>query len=212
MLLGAKEGCRRSGGQAIILFVSNPPPGALSTLSSVSLQVSVITPSDLGPREIELWIQFQQRSHLTLNPFLSPTFARVVGRARDAARVAIIEVDGCIEGFLAFEAADGIARPIGWPANDLQGFIHSGITIEARAIVKLAGLRGWRFHHAIANQPELVGHQYSGLTLDCPVIIATDFDAYLASRSSSLRREFGRRQRGLERDYGCADPLEVIHL
>ena len=46
------------------------------------MRVTVVRPGDLGPGEASLWATFQRSSPVTLNPFLSLTFARVVGRSR----------------------------------------------------------------------------------------------------------------------------------
>ena len=84
------------------------------------MRVTVVRPGDLGPSEASLWSMFQQSSPTTLNPFLSLTFARVVGRHRPDARVAVVETDRQIEAFLPFELADRrMGMPIGYPMNDL---------------------------------------------------------------------------------------------
>ncbi len=168
----------------------------------MTLAVTVVAPGDLGATEVERWRSFQARSALTQSPFLSPTFARIVGRHRRGARVAVLEVDGRLEGFWAFEGVGGIARPIGWPANDLQGVVHSGVELDGRAIVRRAGLRGWRFDHALADDGVLVAHRYAHTAVECPVIETGDFDDYLERRPRSVRREFGRTRRGLERAVG----------
>jgi len=64
------------------------------------MRVTVVRPGDLGPSEASLWATFQQFSPTTPNPFLSLTFARVVGRSRPGARVAVVEADRQIEAFL----------------------------------------------------------------------------------------------------------------
>ncbi len=168
----------------------------------VALEVAVVHPDELGPGEVRLWTSFQRRAPLTSSPFLSATFTQAVGRARRDARVAVIEVDHRIEAFLPFQVRRGMAMPIGWPANDLEGFIRSGVAFDARQVVRRAHLRGWRFDHALAEEAALVAHQYDGTTLDCPVIAADDFPTYLASRTRSVRRVAGRVRDDLERAVG----------
>lgn len=168
----------------------------------VTLEVAVVHPDELGPSELRLWSSFQQRALLTRSPFLSATFVRAVGRARRDAQVAVVEVDHRIEAFLPFQRSGSLAMPIGWPANDLQGFVHSGAAFDAREVVRRARLRGWRFDHALADEAALSRYQYEGTRLDCPVIATDDFGAYLAGRSRRVRRVLGRVRADLEREVG----------
>ncbi len=167
-------------------------------------RVTVVRPRDLGASDAQLWASFQRRSAEMQSPFLSLGFARAVGDERSSARVAIVEIDGRIEAFLAYERTPTrIGWPIGWPMNDLQGFVGSGAPFDAREVVRSAGLRGWRFDHALAAIAELARHEYTGTTVECPVADLSDgYDRYLASRPRSLRRESGRTRRNLEHDHG----------
>ena len=124
--------------------------------------------------------------------------------ARPNARVAVIEDDGCIEAFLAYELATRtIARPIGWPMNNLQGFISSGAPLDARSIVRMAGLRGWRFDHALAEQQALDPFHYRGTSVRCREIdLSNGYEAYLRSRSRSLTKATAKQRQALERQFG----------
>jgi CelD/BcsL family acetyltransferase involved in cellulose biosynthesis len=95
--------------------------------------------------------------------------------------------------------------PIGWPLNDLQGFVSSGAPLDAREIVRRAGLRGWYFHHAPADQQPLVPHQYSNTTIQALVIDLRHggYEQYLATRSKSLVRNTARLRRAMERELGA---------
>ncbi len=170
----------------------------------MAVQVNVVRPGELGPSEAALWVRFQQRLSVTLNPFLSLTFAQAIGRARPNARVAVIEDDGRIEAFLAYELATRtIARPIGWPMNDLQGFISSGAPLDARCIVRMAGLRGWRFDHALAEQQALDRFRYRGTSVrSLEIDLSNGYEAYLKSRAKSVTRPGSQRRRALERQFG----------
>jgi CelD/BcsL family acetyltransferase involved in cellulose biosynthesis len=172
------------------------------------MHVEVARASELGPDEAELWSRFQQRSEVTLNPFLSLTFAQVVDRARPHARVAVIEDAGHIQAFLAYElATKTIARPIGWPMNDLQGFVSSGTPLDARSIVRMAGLRGWRFEHVPVEQDALVRFHYAGTSIRCQEIdVSHGYDSYCKGKARSAARRTGQKRRALERLLG---PLSV---
>jgi CelD/BcsL family acetyltransferase involved in cellulose biosynthesis len=170
------------------------------------MRVTVVRPGDLGPGEVSLWAAFQQTSPVTLSPFLSLTFARVVGRYRPDARVAVVEADGQIEAFLPFELAPrGIAMPIGYPMNDLQGFVGRGTPIDARRVIRQAGLRGWRFVAAPAQQRALVPHHYAGTLARVPVIdLSNGYQHYLSSRKKESTKRIAEKRRALERRLGTS--------
>ena len=183
------------------------------------MRVSVVRPDELGAGEAELWARFQQASPLTVNPFLSLTFAQTVGRHRPAARIAVIEDGGKIQAFLPFERgslATGV--PIGYPMNDLHGFICSGEPVNARQAVRKAGLRGWRFDHVPAGQASLAPFHYAGVTVKAPVMDLCDgYDGYLGERSKNFRKVAGKKRRALERtngpltlDWGSPQPAGVL--
>jgi CelD/BcsL family acetyltransferase involved in cellulose biosynthesis len=169
------------------------------------MRVTVVRPGDLGPSEADLWAKFQRSSPVMSSPFLSLTFARVVGRFRPAARVAVVEDGGKIEAFLPFErAALAMGVPIGHPMNDLHGFIGSGAPIDARLVVRSAGLRGWRFAHAPGEQCALAPFHYDRLTVQAPVIdLSNGYHSYLSSRSKNFRKIAGKKRRALERELGA---------
>lgn len=170
-----------------------------------TVRVTVVRPDELGPHEAEAWSRFQQSSPVTTNSFLSLSFTQVVGRARAAARVAVVEEGGAPIAFLPFEISSGnVGMPIGWPLSDLQGFVGSGARLDAREIVKRAGLRGWYFRHAPADQQPLVRHQYRNTTIQALVIDLEHggYHQYLAGRSKSLVRNTARLRRVMERQLG----------
>ena len=168
------------------------------------MRVTVVRPTELGETEAKLWAKFQQSAPATLSPFLSPTFARIVGEARPRARVAVVERDNTIEAFLPFElTSKRMAIPIGWPLNDLQGFITSRDPIHARSIIKKAGLRGWHFHHAPIEQQSLTAHSYLGTTTkDLVIDISDGYQAYFDGLGRSLRKNTIRAERALELQFG----------
>lgn len=182
------------------------------------MRVTVVRPGDLGPEEASLWSAFQQTAPVLSNPFLSLTFAQAVGRFRPAARVAVVEDDGRIEAFLPFELAPGqaagkaagnVAVPIGHPMNDLQGFVGSGAPVDARAVVRDSGLRGWRFLHVPADQRALMPHQYQETVVRCPVMdLSGGYEQYHQSMAKTATYKNARKkQRSLERQFG---PVRLV--
>lgn len=171
------------------------------------MRVRVVTPAELGDAEAARWWELQAATARTLNPFYSLTYARAVGHARPGARVAVVEDGGVIVAFLPFEMGrQRIGRPIGWPANDLQGFVGGGSTIDARTVVRLARLRGWRFDHAPADAEPLGPHQYRGSLVHAPVIELGDgygpYEETVRGVHGRLLADNARKRRALERAFG----------
>jgi CelD/BcsL family acetyltransferase involved in cellulose biosynthesis len=167
------------------------------------MRVTVVRPGDLGPSEADRWAALQHAPPVTLSPFLSLTFAQAVDRHRPGARVAVVEDGGQIEAFLPFErTARGIAVPIGFPMSQLQGFVCSGAPIDAKSVLRQAGLRGWRFKHAPADQDVLLPHRYTGAESECLVVdLSAGYDVYCKGLSKSMTSEVARRRRALERRF-----------
>jgi CelD/BcsL family acetyltransferase involved in cellulose biosynthesis len=135
---------------------------------------------------------------------MSLTFAKAVGEIRANARVAVIEDSGAIQAFFPYDLSGGnLAIPIGYPMNDLQGFISSGAPVDPRAVVRKASLHGWRFHHAPAEQRNLAPFYYRPDLEQSPVIEIVDgYDAYLESRSKTLLKHYRQQRRAMERRLG----------
>lgn len=106
------------------------------------MRVTVVSPDELGDAERVAWALLQDQVPSSENPFLSSTFAGIVGRHRPDARVAIVEEAGRTVAFLPFEAvARGIATPIGIGLSGAEGFVGAHAAIDAREVVRAAGLR-----------------------------------------------------------------------
>jgi CelD/BcsL family acetyltransferase involved in cellulose biosynthesis len=168
------------------------------------MRVTVVRPADLGPSEAARWAALQRTPPVTLSPFLSLTFAQAVGRHRPGARVAVVEGEGGgIEAFLPFElTARGMAVPIGYPMSNLQGFVGGAALIDAKAVLRRAGLRGWRFKHAPADQAALRPYRYAGAESQCLVVdLSAGYEVYHKGLSKSLTSEIARRRRALERRF-----------
>jgi CelD/BcsL family acetyltransferase involved in cellulose biosynthesis len=185
------------------------------------MRVMVVRPNELGPSEASLWASFQKSSPELGNPFLSLTFARLVGKSRPSARVAVVEDDGAIAAFLAFELGPRrMAMPIGYPMNNLQAFVGPDTPLDARRVIRKAGLRGWRFTAAPARQLALVPHHYEGTAVEAPLIDLSDgYKSYYLSRSKKFLEDDRRHSRSLERrvgpvslDWGSDAPEDIRQL
>ena len=144
------------------------------------MRVTVVRPGDLGPGEASLWARFQKSLPELQNPFFSLTFAQVVDRHRPNARVAVVEDDGRIQGFFAFEMGPGrMGVPIGEPMNNLQGFVSEDAAFDAKQVIRKSGLRGWRYSAAPAAQRALVPHHYDGTLREALLIdLSGGYESY----------------------------------
>jgi CelD/BcsL family acetyltransferase involved in cellulose biosynthesis len=170
------------------------------------LRVTVVRPGELGPGEASLWARFQKSLPELQNPFCSLDFAQAVDRHRGNARVAVVESDGRIQAFLPFDLGPRrIGRPIGDPMNNLQGFISEDPHLDARQVIRKAGLRGWRYSAAPASQRALTSHHYDGTLVQASLIDLSDgYESYFASRSKKFTDDFKQQWRSVERRVGPA--------
>ena len=168
------------------------------------MRVTTVRPSDLGPDEAEIWATFQKSSPFMLNPFLSLTFAQIVGTVRPNAQVCVVEDDGRIIAFLAYELTSmKLAKPIGYPLNDLQGILSADPEIDTRAVIRKAGLRGWRFYYSPAQHRPLIPHQYSDTAIQCAFIdLSNGYQTWLSERSKSGTKRLAEKRRSLQRHVG----------
>lgn len=168
------------------------------------MRVTVVRPADLGISEASLWASFQKASPDLQNPFFSLTFAQAVGGHRPNSRVAVVEADGAIQAFLAFDQGPRrIGLPIGYPMNNLQGFVSGGATIDARRVIRKAGLRGWRFGAAPVTQQALAPHHYEGTLAEASLIdLRGGYESYFASKTKKFVHSFKQKWHQLERGFG----------
>jgi CelD/BcsL family acetyltransferase involved in cellulose biosynthesis len=169
-----------------------------------TMRVTTVRPGDLGPDEAETWATFQRSSPLMLSPYLSLTFAQIVGSARPNARIAVVEDAGQIVAFLAYEPTSmKLAEPIGYPMNDLQGIISADTEIDARSIIRKAGLRGWRFYYTPAQHRPLIPHHYSDTTVQCALIdLSEGYQSWISGHSKSGTKRVAEKRRSLQRHVG----------
>lgn len=117
-------------------------------------EISVVHPSDLGPREIAAWRAMCAATLPYGNPFLSFEFASAVGSARRDARVAVVEDSSGVVAFFPFQRRPlGIGKPIGHLINDCQGVIHTPeYSWDPKALVKACDLSVWTFDNLLQVQ------------------------------------------------------------
>lgn len=113
------------------------------------MKARVIQPRELGPDHLRLWNEFREADPVYHSPFYAPQFTGAVARLRDDARVALLEQDGEIVGFLPFHfAGRGVGKPIGGHINDYQGpILAPGMAIPAEHLLRGMGLFAYDYNH-----------------------------------------------------------------
>ncbi len=173
------------------------------------MQVTVVRPSELGCSEAEQWRAFQGSSQMMSHPFLSLSYARAWGAVKANARVAVVEDGGRIEAFIPFELDDGrTASTLGGAHTAVDGMVTSGVPLNMSAVVRKAGLRGWRFERAPVDQKALDPHRYSG-PHHCRTVSYVDlsggYDQYISDLNDGTRKRIARTEayrRALQRKVG----------
>jgi CelD/BcsL family acetyltransferase involved in cellulose biosynthesis len=187
------------------------------------MKVTVVRPRELGRSERYLWQQLLRDSDTAGgNPFLSPEFAEAVDRAREGARVAVLQDTTGTVGFFPHERRGRLlGTAIGAGISDCQGLVHApGLWWDARALVRGCGLPVWEFDHLVAAQEPFA--PYHSAVAGSPVMDFGDgFEAYLRARSrdTSALKTAQRKLRKLEREVGelefefdCPDPAVLRTL
>jgi len=171
------------------------------------MRIDIIRPAELDAALRARWHVIRHASgqrHLH-SPFFAPEFAELIGQVRTGARVAVIEVDGDIAGFFAFERNRlGSAGPLGARMSDGHGpVLDARAGIEPGKLVRGCGLLGWRFDHLPAGQPGFDRFETSRARAWL-IRLDQGFEAYRAEidqRTSWMRRNQAKLRR-LERQFG----------
>lgn len=187
------------------------------------MKVTVVRPAELGVGEEKLWREFQGSSPMGAHPNFSLTYVRAVCRADESGRVAVAEDDGTIRAFIPYtKGDDGIAVTLGGGQTGLDGLVSSNAPTDIRQIIRGAGLRGWRFSHAPAEQSSLDPYRYQG-SYHWDLIRFADlrdgYDDYMRALPKSVRKRISRTatyRRALQREIGevsfewnSSDPTHV---
>jgi CelD/BcsL family acetyltransferase involved in cellulose biosynthesis len=167
-----------------------------------AVKTTVCLPKDLGSRELDRWLAIRSRRPDLDSPFLSAEFTIAVGRARPAARVAVVEDSEGIVAFFPFERRSlGLGVPIGAGLSDCQAIIcEPDFDLDVHELLGQCGLAVWHFDHLAGTQRAMVAP--NSLEVAAPIIdVSAGFDAYLARKGRHFRGLF-KSERKLSRVVG----------
>ena len=179
-----------------------------------NVQVVVVRPDELGAADLATWTELQSRDESLDSPFLSPQFAKAVGRVRSGTRVAVLSDTTGIVGFFPFERTRGrrgVALAKG--LSDTQGLVTpTTVDLDLGDLLRICDLELLEFDHLLGTQEKWVTSLPSRLTRErSPALDLRDgFDAYVQQRqatSKSLVQSTARKRRKLEREHG---PVRLV--
>jgi CelD/BcsL family acetyltransferase involved in cellulose biosynthesis len=178
------------------------------------VKVDVARPSELGEDEFALWRRIQQSHPDLASPFLGPSFALAVERARASTRVAVLSDSSGIIGFFPYEQRRfGTGTALAKGLSDVQAVVVPPATdLVLRGVLRACQLRIWEFDHLLGHQVTLLHRAAARFVHErSPAIDLSDgFEAYQRRQraaSSSLFQSTGRKRRKLEREHG---PVRLV--
>ena len=169
------------------------------------MRLETIHPRELGAEDAALWRAHQLAAPSLQSPYLTPDWAKLVGEARDDARVCIIE-DGA--GFLGAQRLSRFAAMgLGAPIADYQGVVGLlGLHIDGAQLCHALGVGRIDLTHVPAGGTLLASPAGSEGSWIADVAGGRDlYEAALRLRRSEFVRQMDKKRRRLERDHGALE-------
>jgi CelD/BcsL family acetyltransferase involved in cellulose biosynthesis len=172
----------------------------------MALKVRVIAPHELSQADRQRWLAILDAQPAFGSPYLHPAFTRAVGLVCPNARVAVLEEDRGIVGFLPFQRSRlGLGQPIGGQLCDQQAIVaRDEVRFDARDLVRRMGLVSWRFHHLLAAQAPF-SRFHRNIEPSPTLDLAGGYQSYLQRRRAmggERLSQLARKARKLERELG----------
>ncbi len=160
---------------------------------------------DIGVRDREAWRDLAKPGGVLTSPYLLPEFADLIDAERGDVRVVIAEENARPVGYFGYHAARrGIARPVGAPLSDYQGFAAApGLRVEPDALLAAMGAEALIYDNWAGAAPGRARARAGSAVID----LAGGADAWLERRRALHKDHFkktARRLKKAEREYGPA--------
>lgn len=161
--------------------------------------------SDIGVRDRETWRTLAHSAGGLTSPYLLPEFADLVDAQRRDVRVVIAEENARPVGYFAYHAPiRGIARPVGAPLSDYQGFAAApGFSVAPDALLKAMGARALVYDNWAGAAPGRARERAGSAVVD----LSDGPEAWRERRRAVFKDHFkktARRLKKAEREYGPA--------
>lgn len=169
--------------------------------------------SALGVRDLDRWRDLARPDGRLTSPYLLPDFAQDVDAQRHDVHVIIAEENSAPIGYFAYHAPQGgIARPVGAPLSDYQGFAATpGFKVCEKALLSAMGADVLVYDNW---QGETLGKVRSQ-TRSSIIDLSEGVTHWMARKEQTQHKHFKKlrqRQRKAEREFGpirieFGDPL-----
>lgn len=186
-------------------------PGAIRGSPTLSIEADpsltwTCFPGTSIPREIRgVWLSILANEPRLTSPYFHPAFVEAAAQARPGrVEVAVAFRRGEPVAIMPFEAGRWrIGSPVGAQLSDYQGVVAvDGAVPATEAVLRGAGLSGFRFDHLLSAQPVFeAGRQIAHRSPR--VDLAGGFDAWRTGADTKLFfSDTGRKSRKLSREVG----------
>jgi CelD/BcsL family acetyltransferase involved in cellulose biosynthesis len=175
------------------------------------IKISVIATGDLDASLTQKWNHIQGSDDALRSPYYCSEFTRLVAGTGRVVRIAIIEVDGVVQGFFPHEKDSwGRLRPVGGSLNDYHGLIASAhLNLDAPSLLRACGANYFGFNHLPLTQT--VFSPYVRFKSVSPVLdLQGGWDAYVERlattqkvRSPGILATIRASSKRIERDIGA---------
>jgi CelD/BcsL family acetyltransferase involved in cellulose biosynthesis len=167
------------------------------------VRLETIHPRELNASDAALWRAHQLNDPALQSPYLTPEWAKLIGEARDDARVCVIQ-DGA--GFFGAQRLSRFAAMgLGAPISDYQGVVGlPDLPIDRADLCRALHVGRIDITHAPAGQSLLRG-AVAGREGSWIVDVAGGRDLYeaaLKQRRSEFVRQTDKKRRKFEREHG----------
>lgn len=167
------------------------------------MRLETIHPRELTAEDAALWRAHQMADPALASPYFTPEWAKLVGLARDDARVCVIQ-DGA--GFFGAQRLSRFAAMgLGAPIADYQGVVGlPGLAVNGADLCRALNVGRIDLTHAPSGQSLLKG-AVQGQEGSWIADVAGGRDLYeagLKQRRSEFVRQTDKKVRKLERDHG----------
>lgn len=152
------------------------------------MKIHVLPATQLSADHLSAWSHLVESDPTLASPYFRPEFTQAVAAVRGGVEVAVWEQAGEPVGFLPFQRNGWrVGMSVGSPSNDYHGAIaRADVAWSPQAVVRVAGLRSWRFDHLVATQTAFAPFQYV-FARSAYVDLSQGFEHYIGSRSKNMR-------------------------
>lgn len=162
----------------------------------------------LGARDRDSWRALARSNPNVFSPYLMPEFAQLVQAQRGDVRVIIAEEHAKPVGYFAYHTPQGgVARPVGAPLSDYQGFAAAAdFQVEERALLNAMGADALVYENWVGKPLGKTRAQTASSIID----LSEGLENWTTRKHETQRKFFkklNQRRRKAEREFG---PVRIV--